>query len=251
MSKVADILVGKVLEQLNNGIAPWIKPWATSEPRNAVSNKVYSGINYLLLEHGNFMTFKQAKSLGAFVKKGAKGHQVAWYGDYTPKDEEKVIKILKFYYVFRVEDIEGLPEKYYNNVKQIDFVPEEKAEQIIARLAPVVTGNEQRAYFRPSANLINMPKPESFKSVADYYYTFFHELIHWTKQNGMDRNLDYATEELVAEIGAAIVMNRLGFPPNEQNAAYCAHWAERIKDREVNLFKASSLAQKAAEFIIG
>ena len=67
----------KIIEKLENGVNPWRKTWVTSggirtnEPRNYITNKAYSG-NYVLLEPGYYMTFKQCQELGGNIKKRRK-----------------------------------------------------------------------------------------------------------------------------------------------------------------------------------
>ncbi|STY61048.1 DNA primase TraC [Mannheimia haemolytica] len=47
-------ITDRIIAALEQGTAPWLKPWSHPEcnmalPRNAVSNRLYSGINTLLL----------------------------------------------------------------------------------------------------------------------------------------------------------------------------------------------------------
>ncbi len=72
----------KIIESLKNGTAPWIKPWKGIEltnnmPYNPITNKPYNGINSinLMLQNYNdprWLTYKQAQSINAQVKKGEK-----------------------------------------------------------------------------------------------------------------------------------------------------------------------------------
>lgn len=67
-----------ILEQLENGVAPWVKPWQTlGNQRNGKTGRVYSGSNalYLISIMTNkgyttplWVTTKQAKALGGHVK---------------------------------------------------------------------------------------------------------------------------------------------------------------------------------------
>jgi len=89
----------------------------------------YAGINILMLwsaamEHSfgspMWMTFRQAKELGAHVRKGEKGSPVVYANTITRKEEtkegetvEQRIPFMKAYSVFNVEQIEDLPAHYY------------------------------------------------------------------------------------------------------------------------------------------
>jgi len=76
--------------------------------------------------------------------------------------------------------------------------------------APVIEHNEPRAYYRPSEDVVNMPKANLFQSDEEYCSTLFHELTHSTgHKNRLNRDEiseitrfgshDYSKEELVAE----------------------------------------------------
>ncbi|CAA6801744.1 MAG: DNA primase (EC, partial [uncultured Sulfurovum sp.] len=81
-----------IIEALENGTAPWIKPWSGSvirdnAPFNPLTGKQYEGINFLNLslqsmamnDDPRWMTFKQAQSLKAQVKKGEKGTSIQYW----------------------------------------------------------------------------------------------------------------------------------------------------------------------------
>jgi antirestriction protein ArdC len=63
---------------------------------------------------------------------------------------------------------------------------------------------------------------------------------------------DYAREELVAELGAFLICNRLAIPSSTENhAAYLDSWAKVLKEGPKVLFKVLSDATKAANMICG
>ncbi|TIU59303.1 MAG: DUF1738 domain-containing protein, partial [Mesorhizobium sp.] len=113
-----------IVEQLEAGTKPWIRPWRGSVrhsriPRRA-TGEAYRGINVLMLwvsgqmfgyEENTWMTYRQAQDLGGQVRKGEKGTLVVKYGTFTPKeredDEDRSIPYLKGYTVFNVEQIEN------------------------------------------------------------------------------------------------------------------------------------------------
>jgi hypothetical protein len=87
-----------IVEQLETGAKPWIRPWRGSVrhsliPRRA-TGEAYRGINVLMLwvsgqmfgyEENTWMTYRQAQDLGGQVRKGEKGTLVVKYGTFTPK----------------------------------------------------------------------------------------------------------------------------------------------------------------------
>ena len=70
MPTVAEIITENVIKQLEQGVAPWRKPWSTSIPRNLITKKSYRGLNVFMLATQGYgipywLTFNQAKQLGA------------------------------------------------------------------------------------------------------------------------------------------------------------------------------------------
>ena len=102
-----------------------------------------------------------------------------------------------------------------------------------------------------------MPPISTFHSASGYYSTLAHELVHWTgAKTRLDRTHDeklhvYAFEELVAEIGACMICAQFGITPDyPQTAAYVESWLECLKQDRKAIFKAASLVQKAADFVL-
>ncbi|WP_062198724.1 ArdC-like ssDNA-binding domain-containing protein [Massilibacterium senegalense] len=74
------IVSNKIIEQLEEGVIPWKKPWVGQKGPavNWKTQKAYRGINTLLLEPGEYLTFKQVKEAGGRVIKGARSHIVVF-----------------------------------------------------------------------------------------------------------------------------------------------------------------------------
>ena len=78
--------------------------------------KPYRGINTMLLDGGEYATFKQIKEAGGKVKKGEKSHLVVFWKMMKFEDEEteeeKNVPLLRYYRVFEVgSQVEGLETK--------------------------------------------------------------------------------------------------------------------------------------------
>ena len=127
---------------------------------------------------------------------------------------------MRYYTVFNLEQTEeiDIPESQTR-----DFNPITKAEKVIHEMpkAPVIEHIEHRAYYRPSDDVVNMPKANLFKSDEEYYSTLFHELTHSTGHTSrLNRNEisnislfgshDYSKEELAAEMGSAFLCGYCG-----------------------------------------
>ncbi|WP_121067421.1 zincin-like metallopeptidase domain-containing protein [Chachezhania antarctica] len=96
------------------------------------------------------------------------------------------------------------------------------------------------------------------RSAASYYGTLAHETTHWACaekrlaiQKAHESRKEYAFNELVAEIGAAMLGVYLGVTPQfDQNAAYIETWLRALKNDKTMIFRAAAEAQKAMDFII-
>jgi antirestriction protein ArdC len=130
-------ITDKIIAELEAGRIPWVQPWGTAAikaplamPRNASTQRGYSGINVLILwgaviEHGfsgqSWLTFCQALGLGGHVRKGERGTTVVYADRFTPDDERRraaeagekpgAIPFLKRFTVFNTDQCDGLPEE--------------------------------------------------------------------------------------------------------------------------------------------
>lgn len=269
-------VTNKIIEQLEAGNIPWIKPWTNSGhggmPYNAITGKEYRGINSMILfapgAGEGWMTYKQAQQIGAQVRKGEKGSMIVFFKPWTIQDKnapanseakEKTIPVLKSYTVFHTSQIDNLPEQY--QPKEAAPVSEkvriEAAEKFLSQ-AKVSHGGD-RAYYRPSTDSIQLPNQDQFKSVDDYYGVALHELTHWTGHSSRCAreygkrfgDTAYAREELVAEMGAAFLCAKAGIAGQLQHAGYLQSWLDVLKADKRAILVAAGAAQKAADFITG
>lgn len=273
MNKVYEIISKKIETELENGRIPWHKPWkgGYKAPKNLITNKEYKGINSMLLgitEYSSsyWATFKQISSKGGKVRKGQKGTMVIFWKLWektTPEGEpDKKIPILRYYTVFNTDQCDNLKVPVEEMPK--DFSPITEAEAIVNnyKTKPEVKHVEQRAYYSPSLDYVNMPKKGTFDSPEAYYSTLFHELVHSTGHiNRLNRPVltkavsfgpeDYSREELVAEFGSCFLCGETGIeaPVIDNQARYIANWLRRIKSNRQWLVQASGQAQKAVNYI--
>ena len=117
-SDVYETVTAAIVEELENGRAPWRQPWSgdpsAALPMNLVSKRPYRGINLLVLgmkamTFGSpyFLTFKQVKSLGGNVVKGSKSTPVMFWKELMVEDEnaedgKRKILMARLYHVFNV-----------------------------------------------------------------------------------------------------------------------------------------------------
>ncbi len=275
----------KIIADLEQGELTWLKPWSAGNMDGRVlkplrrNGQEYSGINVLMLwgaamEAGfcspTWMTFKQAKELGAHVRKGERGNCVVYANTITKTEEqdngateERKIPFMRAYTVFNVDQIEGLPESYYVKPEPV-IDPAQRIEHAEAFFAATGAdlrhGGNRAFYCGGGSDHVQMPVFECFRSPEAYYATLAHELTHWTKHKSrLDREFGrktwgdegYAREELVAELGAAFLCADLGLTPEAgtDHAAYIQSWLKVLKDDKRAIFSAAAYAQKAADYL--
>ncbi|WP_339145284.1 zincin-like metallopeptidase domain-containing protein [Pseudoalteromonas galatheae] len=282
-----EVVAENLIKQLEQGTAPWQKPWKEGHgmmPYNPISDKRYKGINTVHLmaqgyEDPRWLTYKQAKSLGAQVRQGEKSTSIQ-YWKFTeerikkdskgktlldPKTQEPIKEFVKlerpkvFYAnVFNAEQIDNMPERA---VKQYTWDGNERAEQILKRSgARIRLDQADKAFYRPSTDTIHLPPKEQFENAGNYYATALHELGHWTGHpSRLNRDLSnpfgsegYAKEELVAEISSMIMGEELNIGHDtEQHAAYVGSWIKALKDDPFEIFRAAANAEKTVSFVLG
>lgn len=275
----------RIIASLEAGVRPWLKPWEAGHTEGRITRPLrhtgqpYSGINVLLLwgdamekgfTAGMWMTYKQAQSLGAHVRKGEQGSLVVYADRYKKTEEnergeavEREIPFMKAYTVFNVEQIEDLPERYtpapVQRPEPLTLI--EEAETFFAATGAVFRHSGNRAFYAPGQDVIQLPPAEAFRDAQSYAAIKAHELIHWTgHESRMAREFGkrfgdsaYAREELVAELGAAFLCADLGVTaePREDHAAYLASWLKVLREDKRAIFSVAAHAQRAADFLHG
>ena len=172
MPSVPEIITESVLKQLEQGAAPWRKPWSTSIPRNLISKKPYRGLNVFLLATQGYgspywLTFNQAKQLGAYICQGEKNTLVSFwkFNEYakenrdTGETESKTSTLLRYYRVFNIEQCQGLKAICGDDRKPVNPITE--CESIANRMpnAPRIE-QDSHAFYRPSADMVGTNSPE-------------------------------------------------------------------------------------------
>lgn len=273
-AQVTQSICDRIKASITSGTpcTPWSKPWASIEglPKGA-SGKEYRGINLFLLSMMGYsnpfwFTFNKVRALKGSVRKGEKSTLVVLWNFIKKVDkdtgEEKKVALLKYYRVFNFEQCDNLPSKYAATVtpRTIQDIP--KAEAIVKGWdsKPQIKHGGGRAYYSPAADYVGMPTRESFKGDEEYFSTLFHELIHSTGHTsrlarefgGSFGNEKYAFEELVAEMGAAMLCATAGIDNTVDNSiAYLSNWLSKLQSNPDWLIKAAGKAQKAVDLILG
>lgn len=280
-TSVNEIVTNRIIEELEKGNIPWQRPWSTAG-RYAMSHstkKPYSLLNQMLLRPGEYLTFEECKREGGKVKKGEKGNFVVSWAklkkvetDEDGNERTTIIPRLKYYYVFEVSQCEGIERNCTEEPKTYGNTPVESAENIITayinrETVTFTATDSNRAYYSPSEDAVVVPDLKYFEAVEEYYSTSFHELTHSTMhQDRCNRaeerkgkkvafgSEEYSKEELVAEIGAATLVNMIGLESDKSfknSVSYIQSWIGRLKNDKNLIVSASSRAEKAVNYILG
>ena len=274
---VYEMITERIIEQLENGVVPWQKPWSGthSGAYNRISNKPYSLLNQMILKHdGEYATFKQWSDLGGKIRKGEKSEVVTFWKiqPYEEENEngEKVIKqipLLRYYNVFHISQVDGVEPK--KQLKISDLEPIEEAEKIKTeymnrerlKIFEKVTND---AFYLPIQDYIQVPCKEQYQDIGEFYSTLFHEMIHSTGHKSRLNRPDmqgivrhgsekYSKEELTAELGSAMIINILGIETEKSfknSSGYIQDWLQVLKNDNKFIVSASSRAEKAVKYIL-
>lgn len=264
---VYEMVTERIIKKLEEGVIPWRKPWNSCGAVNWETQKEYHGINAMLLEPGEYATFNKIKESGGKVKKGAKGQMVVFWKMFENEEyPEKKIPFLRHYTVFDINtQVEGL-ETRRKDIGVHEHNPIESAEQIkeAYRNCPPISYAPGKAYYMPSTDSISVPEINDYNNPEEFYSTMFHEMVHSTgHKSRLNRSgitgiaafgsETYSKEELVAEIGAAMLCTIAGIDQTtfENSASYVSSWLRALKGDPKLIVFASSQAQKAADHIRG
>jgi antirestriction protein ArdC len=282
-----DEVTAKIIAQLEAGVFPWAQPWSAAAavpglPRNAVSGRVYSGVNVLILwgavidgcyPSQDWLTFRQAMAAGGCVRKGEKGETVFYADRFTPDngrdqieggsesqgDTPRSIPFLKRFVVFNAAQCDGLPARL-----TADPVPlparelHERAEALIAATGADFRIGGARAFYDVAGDYVQVPPQSAFSEPLGFYQTALHEASHWAgaaarlgrDQSGRFGSALYAKEELVAELSSAYLCAALGIAPSVHHADYLGSWLAVLRADSRAIFKAASQASKAADYLL-
>lgn len=180
------------------------------------------------------------------------------YDDYKKlsDEEKKMYNVYPKLQVFRVFNVsqtnlqEARPE-LWNKLANGDAVKLDESEKMSFEpmdmmirdnrwICPIKPMHQDKAYFSITKNEIVVPEKAQFKDGESYYGTLWHEMTHSTGIEGqLDRikptafgSDEYAREELVAELGSALVAQRYGMSKalKEESCAYLKSWLGQLKE---------------------
>lgn len=128
-----------------------------------------------------------------------------------------------------------------------------------AWVCPIKPQHQDQAYYSISKDIIVVPEKEQFPVPENFYGTLLHEMTHSTgSQDRLNRlkastfgDKDYAREELVAELGSALVCQQNGIQKGlkDDSAAYLKAWLDSLSESPDFIRTVMSDVKKASSVI--
>jgi len=251
---------------------PWVTGKPLHRPTNASTGVRYTGINIFALwaaalsqnySSGYWATYKTWSAIGCQVRKGERGTAAIYYGSAEDKDDpDNSYRFARTFRLFNAGQVDGWSEAH-TSAKGAS--PLASAEAFFSNLdAKVETSPDGRAYYSPRTDTVYLPDASLFRDTeagsADeaYVATKAHEIIHWTgASHRLDRLADYHTidgrafEELIAELGAALLCSDLSVSPQPRpdHAEYIRSWLQHLSDNPHAFCTAATKASQAISYL--
>lgn len=280
-------VTAEIARFLTEGVMPWRAPWDRERAMAAtpglplrITGQPYRGANVALLwacqlargySTRTWLTYRQALASGGQVRKGEQACPIIFYGSASPKaepdaeaststDAQRNYRFLKLFHVFNVQQIDGLAEGVGAEIAPPSPTQWPSIYEWVVRAGATVRVGGAQACYSPSLDAILMPHISSFLTEQHWSATLAHESIHFTgHKSRLDRLSDYASdrkararEELVAELGAAIIGAMTGLAPFhlEDHAAYIGDWLKVVHDEPRAFLSAGAKAQAAVDWLV-
>jgi|TARA_R110002167_G_scaffold32673_1_gene105654 antirestriction protein ArdC len=238
-------------------------------PVSLATGKQYSGGNWLTLSvqqqlkkydcstWGTFLGYKKA---GLYVRKGEKATPVRFFKTSIIKDaqdKESFIRTNKTYNLFNGDQVEGYEYEKPASVTNTESTSVKIADSFSVDCgASIKNVDDKTAYYSIKNDFINLPKIELFESGVSYAGYLLHELAHWSgHKTRLDRfteaGTSYPFEELVAELGATMLLSQLGIEktPRVDHAQYLNSWIRMLENKPDSILRAANKAAQATEFL--
>lgn len=283
MLDIAQTITDRIISELEKGSTPWVKPWKNLRstpghgmPYNPVSGTLYRGINHfwLSMAQGSYsspywLTLKHANKIGGYVRKNEKGTPIIHFKVVTKEKtvngqkEVSAYPMIQHHYVYNIAQCEDITIPAMPEEPKPDFDANPAVMAIVDKLGLEngLSHGGDSAFYSPSRDQISMPAMAAFNDSDGYHATLLHESVHATgHKSRLDRDFTkakrfgdeaYAFEELVAELGAAMLCAHTGINGqglDSQHVAYIANWLKVLRNDKKAILTAAAKAQQALDF---
>src|SRR2546425_832757 len=224
-------------------------------------------------EDPRWLTYRQAQENEWQVRRGEKGTQIEFwqFPEARPTEHEESSNdahdsrhdrfLYRVYTVFNACQIDGIPA-HAPRVRQ-EWETLRVGEAILRNSGARISHDQaDRAFYDRLSDTIHLPPRAAFKTPGDFYGTALHELCHWSgHEKRLNRetlnesyrfgDLNYAKEELRAELASVFLMAERGIPHNpDSHAAYLGSWLQVLRDDKHEIFRAARDAHRAADLLL-
>ena len=273
LEKFAEMMIEKISTLQSDWKKPWFTEGALTWPKN-LSGREYNGMNAMMLmmhceKEGFklpvFCTFDRVVGLNyGKDKEGGKVQLTDAEGNELPKVSinkgSKSIPV--FITTFTCVDKETKEKIKYDDYKRLS--EEEKAKyNVYPKLSVYNVFNVDQTNLKEARpelyHKLEEQNQSQFKDGESFYSNLFHEMAHSTgAEDQLDRlkptsfgSKEYSTEELKAEMTAALVSQRYGMTKHlkEDSAAYLKGWLESLKEEPTFIKTILTDVKKASQMI--
>lgn len=278
---VTDRVIDLMAKHGSNWMNPFNKRAGLYQPTNPITGKAYRGINTFLLATTPYPMsywagYGQWADKKCQVRRGEKATMIVYWKILERKavvdGAEKIVTrpLLRYLSVFNIDQVDG---EFADALRVNGTVPVTTSVDLVAQAdafvaatgARVIETQKPSAYYSPADDYVHMPARANFDATTTssatecYYGTLLHELTHWTGHasrlardfSGRFGSNAYAFEELVAELGSAMLCAELGvsIEPRVDHAQYLNSWIQVLKADNGAILKAAGLAKAAAAML--
>jgi antirestriction protein ArdC len=273
-----DLITRNIIAELQNGVRPWKQTWSeyggSALPKNALTGKTYQGGNIPLLWGSalaeefsvhSWLTLNQAKKAGGTPIEGEAPFKVVKFG-YAPirdpKNKEIVlatIPYLKAFEVYNVNQIDYLPDAYYDRPTLNPTERNAQIEALISGLSLKMRERKAPGYVEKTGE-IGIPAMGAFESEHAYYTALFNLIANWSLgKDRLDVNLQkkYGTramafQAITCELASAFLCAQYGYDVTEyRHSAAIDVWIDVLKSDSKAFMSAAALAGRIVRFVHG
>jgi antirestriction protein ArdC len=284
-----DHVMAQVLDAMKQGVMPWAGAHAIRAHHNAVSGHVYSGSNVLTtwvaaqaagFETTGWVTYEAAAKLvrgtNARILRQDQGQQKStkilhfriWEKETTDasgKKTKEAIPLARLVPVFNLDQLsdapvfEALRAKDRGEIASLRAkvgTQDEEFDRLITGTGAAVIYGAGTPKYLADWDTIDMPQLSSYHSVPRFYSDLAHQLVHWTgHKSRLNRPVSTGGpfEDMIAEMGAAFLMARMGYEFDGDHARHLAGWVQMLDSAGHGAAKlivdAARYATKAVELL--
>lgn len=258
-----DNILQLVTADFAQAFADGVRPWdgKKAEGLNYRSNgEVYQCVNQFILmakrmqkgfKSCNWLTFDEIRRIGGKINRHEKGTRVLFYS--VEQSNGKTISVPRYKNVFNAEQTRGIKHKKDASKTANPYAD---ASEFFKDLRFMYSHKGADAHYNRVADIIHLPAATEFESIEHYYTALARQLIHATgHRDRLDRiekrGFNLVAEKLTGEIGASMLLSRLGltFRSDPGDGSLLAAYRKLAVEAPALFIKAIKDADEAVEMV--